>query len=102
MPQIITYVCDISGKSSTDRSEFADITLLASYHETPGQPYKTSYKQEKLIHKDVLVKLGLTLPKPHTEAEEAAAAPAVSFEAQLKSLLRPWVEEVAQEIVGNQ
>lgn len=101
MPQIITYVCDISGKSSTVAADFAEVKVSSQYYETEGARYKTGHSIEKLVHKEVLAKLGLTLPKPSTEAEEAAAAPAVSFEAQLKSVLRPWVEEIAQEIVDN-
>lgn len=102
MPVITTYVCDVTGKTSPVQSDFATVTINASYKELPTSLYVTTHKVEKLVHKEVLAKLGLTLPTPRKDAEDAAVAEIMSFQGQLANLLRPMIEEIAQEVADNQ
>lgn len=106
MPIVTTYVCDISGYSSNHKSDFVEITISGRYRETPQTGYDIqAVTITKFVHKPVANKLGFMTPNrsmdeaTKKEAEQAQAS--VSFEGQLKLLLKPWVEEIAQEVVDS-
>lgn len=97
MPTITTYVCDLSGFSSTDRSLFATIEIKSEFVFVFGG-YSQTKKEARLVHIEVAKRLGLTFPP---KVPEANPVPEVSFEGQLKALLRDWVAEIAQEVVDE-
>jgi hypothetical protein len=106
MPIITTYVCDVTGFSSTKKEDFAEVEITGRYWEDGKQQYKTQLRKvEKLVKKEVAIKLGLAMPNARmAEAEKAeaeAAVASVTFEGQLKALLKDWVADIAQEVVDN-
>lgn len=106
MPIITTYVCDVTGFSSTKKEDFAEIQISGHYWEDGNQQYKTQLKRiDKMVKKEVAIKLGLALPNTRMQEEEKRIAEeaqvSVSFEGQLKALLKDWVADIAQEVVDE-
>lgn len=97
MAIVTTYVCDVSGKASQDKTEFVEVTVSAvGYYTVQGTgPYiqqDTKKTQTKFVHKDVAGKLALLNPPKGEEAQ-----PEPTFESKLATLLREYVEEIAYE-----
>jgi hypothetical protein len=97
MAVVTTYVCDVSGKSGTERKDFVDVQISATHH-IPSPHYASghvtsSVNVKKLIHKYVAAKLNLLLP----QEQEKSEAPEVSLEGKLKALLKDYVAELVEE-----
>lgn len=106
MAIITTYVCDVSGKSSQELSDFVTITVNGKHREK-GHIYDTVMPGiTKFVNKEVAAKLGFVcIPVQADAAAKAVIAEEVakaSFEGQLKALLHPWIMEIAQGVVDNQ
>ena len=104
MAVITTYVCDVSGISSADKSEFVQVMLQASVfqksiHHQGG--YKHDHKPQviRIVYKDVAVRLGLV---NHNEFDiKAVEVPEITFEGKLKALLEDHVTDLVQGHLEN-
>lgn len=97
---VTNYVCDVSGKSGTNKSEFVTVKINSEcYWETSPGTYSTDYNLNvsitKLIHKDIANKLNLIQPK-----KDAPAQPEVSLEGKLKALLIEYVDSIVEDAVS--
>lgn len=98
MAIITTYICDVSGVTG-DRKDFVEVSIGSKYTQPNGyQGYGN--KIEKLVHKDVAVKLGLVDACRYKS--DAENPPAITFEGKLKALLEDHVAELVQEHLDNQ
>jgi hypothetical protein len=101
MAKVINYVCDISGKTSTDPTDFIQVKVEAVTHKPDGTlnpnylwPTVTIIK---LVHKDIATKLNLVrVPK------DAVAEPEVTFESKLALLLKDYIESVVTDAVADE
>lgn len=100
MAVVTTYVCDVSGVSGTDKSDFVTVEIK-SYQHFPSSG-GTSYGSQcavsvaKLVTKDVATKLGLTQPP---KVKEEPAQPQVTFESSLTVLLTDYIKGLVYEEV---
>lgn len=100
---ITTFVCDVTGVQSQDKSQFVDITITAAgyseYNRGSGV-YSSGLGEKvtsKFVHKDVANKLCLLeLPK------SAEAVPEPTFESKLQTLLADYINELVYEEVSSQ
>lgn len=97
MAIVTTYVCDVSGKASQDKTDFVEVTINAhEFHSIgAGTAYvkqDTKKTQTKFIHKDVAGKLALLNPAKGEDAQ-----PEPTFESKLATLLKDYIEEIAYE-----
>lgn len=103
MAVITTYVCDITGHSSQDKSDFVEVTITSKSYSKPttsstygvdkdGYTWAAGKAVTKFISKEAAVKLhlGAYLPKP-----EENPNPVPSFESQIATLIRDYVTEIA-------
>lgn len=93
MAIVTTYVCDVSGVSGQDRDDFVDVSIITNRS-------RSSYSAttiNKLIHRDVALKLNLVTPNRGEEKQ-----PDVSFEHQLSTLLTGYIADVVFDEVSNQ
>lgn len=87
---VTNYVCDVSGKTGTDRSQFVDVTIKAS---ACGN-YYNKVNIDKIIHIDVAKRLNLVLPEKGETPQ-----PEISLEGKLKALLVEYVDQIAADAV---
>ena len=97
MAIITTYVCDVTGKSSQDKTEFVEVTISANgfWSNNPGVFFaegSTKKSTTKFLHKDVAAKLGVLLVK-----KDEPVQPEPTFESKLVTLLKDYVEDIAYE-----
>lgn len=99
MAIVTNYICDVSGKSSTDKTDF--ITVTINCVADPSGYYYGCHTMaiSKLIHKETAAKLKL-LPINHG-AKEDETTPTPTFESQINTLLRDFVQEIAYESGGE-
>lgn len=100
MAIVTTYVCDVTGKSGTERADFVEVKISADeaykhVHMSSGYAVR-NLLIKKLIHKDVAAKLNLLADVP-----EAKAEPEVSMEAKLKVLLKDYVAELVDSAMED-
>jgi hypothetical protein len=89
MGTVVTYVCDVSGKSSNVAHDFVEVHI-DSYNKKTHDRVKIT----KLVHVDVAKKLGLTPP-----AKSEVAPPEVSLEGKLKALMVEYVDSIVEDAV---
>jgi hypothetical protein len=88
MAIITTYVCDVSGVTGA-KEDFVDVQIRAN--KTYGGNSYDTVIINKVIHKDVALKLNLVKDKVELQQPEP------TFESKLGVLLREFVEEIAYE-----
>lgn len=103
---VTTYVCDISGKSSQDKTEFVEITItgcgFGDYNKDYPDKQRNYYQDvnnkkivNKFVYKDVAEKFGLI------KAKEETSSPEVTFESKLIALLQDWKDSIVEEATEN-
>ena len=92
MSIVTTYVCDISGKSGTDKNEFVKVDISSMVQDV----YQSKINISKLIHIDVAKRLNLTPLK-----KDEPAPPEVSLEGKLKALLVEYVDSIVGDAVSE-
>lgn len=102
----VTYVCDVSGVSSSDLTQFIRIKIHSETHKLKQNAtaysaavYEVPYgglTVTKLIHKDVATKLNL-LPNVKEEDKQ----PEMTFESKLQVLLKEYIDDAVYESVEN-
>ena len=97
MAIVTNYICDVSGKSSTDKTEF--ITVTINCVADPDSYQRSKMSIEKLIHKETAAKLKLLPITLRTKEDETIPTP--TFESQIAALLRDYVQEIAYESGGD-
>ena len=99
MAIVTNYICDVSGKSSTDKRNFIDVIVTAKA-DPSGYCYGAhTMTISKLIHKETAAKLKL-LPIDRGDKEDETI-PTPTFESQIATLLRDFVQELAYESGGE-
>lgn len=101
MAAVITYVCDVSGKSSLDKSDFVEVAVNATacYKSTTSNSGYCNFgpvKINKLVHNDVAQKLGL-----YAGVKDVPIYPEVTFEGKLKALLDDYVGDIVADHLAN-
>ena len=94
MAIVTNYICDVSGKSSTDKKDFITVTINCVADPT-SYPRQLLVSIEKLLHKETAAKLKL-LPISHGDKEDKTI-PTPTIESQIATLLRDFVQEIAYE-----
>lgn len=98
MSIVTTYVCDVSGKNGTNREDFVDVQISANGHYRTSPTTTTGYtplRINKLVHKDIAIKLNLYSAPPDTPVPE------VTFEGKLKALLTEYVDSIVADSVAE-
>lgn len=95
MAIVKTFVCDVSGVSGGEKSDFVVIKIVSQAPE--GGYYPKTRTIERLIHLDVAKRLHLIVQSKHEEEKVAEA----TFESKLKTLLQDWVSELVEEYQNN-
>lgn len=93
MAIVTTYVCDVSGVTGQDKKDFVEIRIDCDLA-------KSSYDRiiiNKLIHRDVALKLNLVKPKSGEEVQ-----PDPTFESKLTTLLKDYINDVVYDEVSAQ
>ncbi|MGZ8887960.1 MAG: hypothetical protein ACXW1D_00210 [Halobacteriota archaeon] len=91
---ITTYVCDVSGKTG-EKSDFVTVKVTSrAVWETCS--YYDYVSVDKVVHKDVALKLHLMEPKSSDEA-----APEPTTESKLLALMKDFITDIAYEAGGE-
>lgn len=94
---VTNYICDCSGKSSTNKADFIEVKIVADNSNVPGLHYsQRTMNITKLIHIDVARKLNLV----HLVKDEVAQ-PEPTLESKLFVLLKDYITDVAYEAGGE-
>ncbi len=101
MAVITTFVCDVSGFTSTVKSDFVEVTIQAiGYTKSMGDSYYQDSNRKKtttkLVSKAVADKLNLIHP-----AKDVEAQPEPTLESKLLTLMRDYIQEIAYEAGGE-
>jgi hypothetical protein len=99
MAVVTTYVCDVTGKSGTEKTDFVDVEIKAQSYERRSEAYVSALPAKyikKLVHIDVANKLGLVDPP-----KDQPTQPEVTFEGKLKALLEDFVQGVVEANLEN-
>lgn len=96
MAIVITYVCDVSGKSGTNKNDFVKVNVVGNWEGHP-QSYSRGKSIEKWVSLDIANKMGLVNPAGDLKPE-----PEVTFESKLKLLLEDHVANLVQDHLDNQ
>lgn len=101
MAIVTTYVCDVTGKSGTEKPDFVEVSIVATQFQYQSSGYCSQFKAadiKKLVHKDVAQKLNLY----HYEDAKNTVQPEVTFEGKLKALLEDFVQEIVEDNLADQ
>lgn len=93
MAIVTTYVCDVSGVTGTDKKDFVEVRIDADLG-------KASYDRitiNKLIHRDVALKLNLVKPKSDEKQQ-----PDPTFESKLTTLLTDYINDLVYDTVTTE
>lgn len=99
MAIVVTYICDVTGKTSVRKDDFVDVTITAHgffEYSAGGNSFGINNSSKKtinkFIHKDVALRLNLIAPPPKVEPQ-----PEPTLESKLMVLLKEYVHEIAYE-----
>lgn len=97
MAVITTYVCDVSGVSGTDKKDFVTVKIMAdgTFENNTAYHSRRFCNIEKLLHKDVAIKLGFKLP------QDKEVVPEVTLENKLLLLLKDYVNDIVVDSMSN-
>ena len=95
MGVVTTYVCDVSGVSSTNKDEFVELSI--GVHATGDNRHRVYGQNYLYVHQDMAIKLGLLGVK-----KDEVAPPEPTIEEKLTTLLKEFISDVAQDVVDNQ
>ena len=93
MAIVTTYVCDVSGVTGQDKKDFVEVRIDCDLG-------KASYDRtiiNKLIHRDVALKLNLVKPQSGEEKQ-----PEPTFESKLTTLLTDYINDLVYDEVSTQ
>lgn len=100
MGAVTTYICDVSGKQGQDKSEFVGVRITSTLYNANGQTNNYSGSStptiEKLLHREVALKLGLLLPK-----KDEPPQPAITLESQLTTVLKDYIAGLVHDEVSD-
>lgn len=91
MGQIISYICDVSGKSGTDKKDFIEVSI------TTVDPSISAHYGRNTIHKLVHREVALKLHLIYAQKDDPDPTPEPTLESQLMTLLKDYISELAYE-----
>ena len=99
MAILTTYVCDVTGRASDNKEQFISVEVGVTSFKNYGFGHSSSKINTitKLVHFDVANKLGLIPPKKEDEPQ-----PQVTFESQLTTILKDYINDIVYEEVSAQ
>lgn len=96
MSIVTTYVCDVSGKSGTDRTEFIDVAIEAYRYRSPsGYRFKQNNNASKLVHIDIARRLNLL------DEDKENPVPEITLESRLSALVGEMVVAYVDDAVSD-
>lgn len=93
MAIVTTYVCDVSGMTGVDKKDFVEIRIDCDL----GKAAYDRLTINKLIHRDVALKLNLVKPQG-----QEVKQPEPTFESKLTALLNDYINDLVYEEVSTQ
>lgn len=102
MAIVTTYICDVSGKSGSNKEDFIQVEIISTVYKANnysqgGYGSDRTTSATKLVSREVALKLNLVPAKTIEEAQ-----PEVTFESKLTTLLKDYISDLVVDEVSDQ